>query len=187
MPSSTCPTCVSDRSRGGILVDAQLPGSVQSAGQDVTIRLGQANVGSTHPAPAAGDWNEQIGRLTHELRLDLRCERQVSETVFDGSQSGENATAHPEVRRTHMRALFGAIEAQSDTTKIGSGHVAIRATAALAGFFLAVLTASRLLFSASMRLTTLGGVSTAGATISSPAILASMMRCSPSRYSVESA
>ena len=54
------------------------------------------------------------------------------------------------------------------------------ATAALAGFFFVAVTAWRLFFSASIRLTTLGGVSTAGATISSPAILASMMRCSPS-------
>jgi hypothetical protein len=57
------------------------------------------------------------------------------------------------------------------------------ATAAFAGFFFVALTASRLFFSASIRLTTLGGASTAGATISSPAILASMMRCNPSRYS----
>ena len=41
------------------------------------------------------------------------------------------------------------------------------ATAAFAGFFFVVLTASRLFFSASIRLTTLGGVSTAGATITS--------------------
>jgi hypothetical protein len=48
------------------------------------------------------------------------------------------------------------------------------ATAAFAGFFFVVLTASRLFFNASIRLTTLRGVSTAGATISSPTILASM-------------
>ena len=98
---------------------------MQSTGQDVPIRLGQPNVGSTHPAPAAGHRNEQIGRLSHELRLHLRCERQVSETVFDGSQRGENAPAHPEVHRTHVRALLSAIEAQGDTAKTGGGHVAI--------------------------------------------------------------
>ena len=52
-----------------------------------------------------------------------------------------------------------------------------------AGFFFVVLTASRLFFSASIRLTTRGGASTAGAMISSPAIFASMMRCKPWRYS----
>jgi hypothetical protein len=51
------------------------------------------------------------------------------------------------------------------------------ATAAFAGFFFVALTASRLFFNASIRLTTRGGASTVGATISSPAILASMMRC----------
>jgi hypothetical protein len=75
---------------------------VQSAGQDVPIRLGQPNVGSTHPTPAAGNWNEQVGRFTHELRLDLGCECQVSETVFDGSERGENVPAHPEVHRAHV-------------------------------------------------------------------------------------
>src|SRR5512140_3839975 len=44
------------------------------------------------------------------------------------------------------------------------------------GFFFAVLTASRLFFSASIRLTTFGGASTAGDTTSSPAIFASMIR-----------
>ncbi len=57
------------------------------------------------------------------------------------------------------------------------------ATAALAGCFFFALTASRLFLSASIRLTTLGGASTVCATTSSPAIFASMMRWSPSRYS----
>ena len=52
-----------------------------------------------------------------------------------------------------------------------------------ADFFFVLLTASRLFLKASIRLTTLGGASTVGATISSPAIFASMIRCSPSRYS----
>jgi hypothetical protein len=123
--SSTRPTRASAGSCGGILVDTQLPGSVQSTGQDVPIGLGQPNVGSTHPAPAAGDRNEQIGRLGHELRLHLRCEQQVSETVLDGSQRGENAPAHPEVHRTHVRSFRSAIEAQGDPAKIGGGHLAI--------------------------------------------------------------
>jgi hypothetical protein len=50
------------------------------------------------------------------------------------------------------------------------------ATAAFAAFFLPPLTASRLFLSASIRLTTFGGVAAVGATISSPATLASMMR-----------
>ena len=116
-------TPASARSRGGILIDTQLPGSLQGADQDVPIHLGQPNVGRTHPAPAAGHWNEQVGRLSHELRLDFRCERQVSETVFDGSQGGENSPAHPEVHRTHVRSLLSAIKAQGDTTKIRGGHV----------------------------------------------------------------
>jgi len=51
---------------------------------------------------------------------------------------------------------------------------------ALAGRFFCVLTASRLFLSASIRFTTLGGASAVGATISWPAIFASMIALSPS-------
>ena len=54
---------------------------------------------------------------------------------------------------------------------------------ALAGFFFSALTESRLRRSASIRSTTFGGSCTSGATISSPAILASMILRSPSVYS----
>ena len=54
---------------------------------------------------------------------------------------------------------------------------------AFAAFFFPVLTRSRLWRSASIRLTTFGGVSSAVATTSSPAIFASMIRCSSSWYS----
>ncbi len=124
MPSSTRPARAS-RSCDSILVDTQLPGSVQTPGQDVPVRLGQPNVGPAHPAPATGYWNEEAGRLSHELRLDLRRERQVPETVFDGSQRGKNSPAHPEVHRTHVRSLLSAIEAQGDSSKVGGGHLAI--------------------------------------------------------------
>jgi hypothetical protein len=57
-----------------------------------------------------------------------------------------------------------------------------RATSAFAGFLFLVLTASRLFFSASIRLTTRVGASTVRATTPS-LVFASMIRCSPSRYS----
>lgn len=55
--------------------------------------------------------------------LPLVCE--VSETVFDGRQRGENTSAHSEIHRTHVRAFHSAIEAQGDTAKIGGGHLAV--------------------------------------------------------------
>jgi hypothetical protein len=36
------------------------------------IRLGEPNVCGTYAAPSTGDWNKRVGRLGHELRLDLR-------------------------------------------------------------------------------------------------------------------
>jgi hypothetical protein len=61
--------------------------------------------------------------------------------------------------------------------------VAGLARSALTGFFFSALTESRLRRSASIRSTTRGGSCTSGATISSPAILASMICRSPSWYS----
>src|SRR5204863_130272 len=51
----------------------------------------------------------------------------------------------------------------------------VLAGATFADFFFVLLTASRLFFKASIRLTTFGGASTCGATTSSPAIFLSMM------------
>ena len=66
--------------------------------------------------------------------------------------------------------------------RLGAAAALPFSTIALAGAFFFALTASRLLLSASIRLTTFGGASTCCATTSLPSIFASMISCRPSRY-----
>src|SRR5262249_53652539 len=64
--------------------------------------------------------------------------------------------------------------------RLGAAAALTFSTTAFAGAFFLSLTRSRLLRSASMRLTTFGGSSTSGAITSRPAIFASMISCRPS-------
>src|SRR5262249_19446970 len=95
----------------------------------------------------------------HAARLRERRSRRQEKHRDDDSQ-----------RMSHARARFLV------------GAEAIGATGA-AAFFLPELIESRLLRSASIRLTTLGGASTSGATISRPSIFASMISRRPTWYS----
>jgi hypothetical protein len=73
-------------------------------------------------------------------------------------------------------ALAGAV---GDRFRLGGGF----GDGGFTGFFFSALTVFRLRRSASIRSTTFGGSCTSVATISSPAILASMMLRRPSLYS----
>ncbi len=120
---------------------------------------------TTLPYDAVGDRDPRL-RLAHAARVARRS---------DGART---PGCSPGFDRPRRRPLDEHGRSGALALRRGPG-VARRST----DCFLPALTASRLFFSASIRFTTFGGASTAGATTSSPAIFASMIRCSPSRYS----
>lgn len=76
----------------------------------------------THASPAAGDGQKNLRRLADEVCLLLWREHQVSIALRLRRERGENPAAHAEVSRAHVRALFGALKAQSDAAKVCSCH-----------------------------------------------------------------
>src|SRR5687768_370424 len=96
------------------------------------------------------------------------------------SGSADTATGGP---RYPALRFFAALATAFGAAAAAFVFEAAVARSALTGFFFSVLTASRLRRSASIRSTTFGGSCTSVATTSSPAILASMILRSPSRYS----
>ena len=116
-----------------------------------------------------------------------RAEHQPAEIGGDGEDDEEaersagQAVRHGGVLRRSTAAPGCTQRAARFFGAAFSGFSSVMS--ALAAFFLPVLTRSRLWRSASIRLTTFGGASSSVATTSSPAIFASMIRCSSSWYS----
>ena len=140
---------------------------------------------------ATGHNGDSIARARTPSTAGPRRRTASSEPAVRNQRGDVRSSAAIRSRRPARRAAYSALGRWSVVGGRWSqrgGHARLRlaaglATAAFAGVFFFALTASRLFRSASIRLTTFGGASTAGATISSPAIFASMIRCSPSRYS----
>src|SRR5580698_6422578 len=80
-----------------VLFLPQLPGDAQSAGQDILISLGQANMRRSHSSPAAMDGKKNFGHLLDERRLLFEREHQVSISLFGGGEGGEDASADAKV------------------------------------------------------------------------------------------
>ena len=110
------------RPRFGILFDSKPPGCVQGARENVFAGSGEANVGHSHAAPTSVDGQEDVGQFLDEGCLLLGRDHQISIAELGRSERGENAAADTEIGLAHVRALFGAFEAESDTAEIGYLH-----------------------------------------------------------------
>jgi hypothetical protein len=95
---------------------------VQSAAKRVLVGPGEQDVGDPHAAPASVDGQEQVRPLGDEGGLQLGCDHEVAVPLLKRSQRGKDATANAEICRAHMRALYGALQAQGNASKIRSVH-----------------------------------------------------------------
>jgi len=78
----------------------------------------------SHPAssPAAGNWKENFRQLADKVSLLLERELYIAVALFLRSERGKNFSADAKVGRSHVRAFFGALEAQSDPPEIRHVH-----------------------------------------------------------------
>lgn len=106
-----------------VLFQPELPGCAQRAFQDILACRRQANVGGSIPAPPAGNGNKNFRQLLNKGCLLLWSQHQVAITLRSGSQRRENSPANPKVRLPHVRTLFGALQAQSDSSKVVYRHL----------------------------------------------------------------
>src|ERR1700758_1515446 len=90
-------------SRGAVLLDAQFPGGLERAVDEVFVGGGQPQMGSSVTAPAAGDGDEDIRRLGDEGGLLLRGQEKVAVSLRLGGEGGEDAAADTEVGLAHVR------------------------------------------------------------------------------------
>ena len=76
----------------------------------------------THAAPAAGNRHKNIRLFGNEVSLLVGGKHQVAETLSLRRERREDSSADAEIRRTHMRALFGSFEAEGDSAKVCGVH-----------------------------------------------------------------
>ena len=79
-------------------------------------------MGHAHPAPAAGDGEEDVRGFCDERLLLLGCQHQVAVTLLHVGEGCEDFAADAEIDGAHVRAFFCAFEAQRDLAEIGGGH-----------------------------------------------------------------
>jgi hypothetical protein len=79
-------------------------------------------VGETHPSSSTGDRQEHLRQLAYEVGLLLWSELEISVAFGGRSKGREDPPINPEVRRSHVRALFYAFQRQGDSAKIRDLH-----------------------------------------------------------------
>src|SRR4030088_3345072 len=88
--------------RPRILFHPKLPSRVQSASQHVLVRFCQPNVGTSHPSPPTRNGQEHFWQLLDKLRLQLRCEHQVTVALVLRGERSEDPASYTEVGRSHV-------------------------------------------------------------------------------------
>lgn len=73
-------------------------------------------------SPSSCNWKKDTRLLSDECGLLLGSEQQVSISLLDGGERGENVSAYAEIDRAHVRAFFGTFEAQGDSFEVFRGH-----------------------------------------------------------------
>jgi len=106
----------------GVLVYAELPGGMESAGEDVFAGSGEPNVGHAYATPTAGNGEEDFGEFSDEGLLLLESEHEIAVALLGGSEGGEDAAADAEVGLAPMGGLFGSGKAEGDTAEIANIH-----------------------------------------------------------------
>src|SRR5262249_32925241 len=107
---------------GGILRQADLPGSLQRAPQEILIGRSEPHVRGAALAPASAHWEKDVRHLLDKHCLLLRRQHEVAVTELLGSQGGEYPAADTEIRRAHMRLLLDSIQAQREPPEILGVH-----------------------------------------------------------------
>jgi hypothetical protein len=79
-------------------------------------------VSGSHPAPSTGDRQKDAGHFADEVRLLLRCQRQVAVAQLPGGQGREDPAPDAEIDCAHMGSLFSALHGQRYPSKIIRRH-----------------------------------------------------------------
>src|SRR5882724_11003795 len=108
-----------------VLINSQFPCRSECTRQYILARRRQANMRVSHLSPAAGNRQENLGRLLHKRRLLLQRKHQISVALCLRRERGKFPTSHTKSRQSRVRVLFHAFQAQGNPAKICCGHVAI--------------------------------------------------------------
>src|ERR1700737_4991250 len=88
--------------RPRILFHPQLPSRAQSASEHVLAHFRQPNVGAPHPSPSTRNGQEHFWQLLDKLRLQLRCEHQVTVALVLRGERSEDPASYTEASRSHV-------------------------------------------------------------------------------------
>ena len=91
-----------------VLLQPQLVGGIERAGQHVLIGFGEPDVGASHPAPTARNRQKDLRLLGDKGLLMLNGQHQVPVAVRHRCQRGKDPPAHAKIHRAHVRAFLRA-------------------------------------------------------------------------------
>src|SRR5215469_14522798 len=93
-----------------ILIHAHFPRRSECTGQNILARRRQTNMRVSHLSPAAGNRQENLGRLLHKCRLLLQRKHQISVPLGLRGQRSKFPPAYTKSRQSSVGVLFHPLE-----------------------------------------------------------------------------
>ena len=115
-PMGAFPACLC------ILLHSQFPRRSECARQYILARRRQANMRVSHLSPAPRNRQENLGRLLRKRRLLLQRKHQISVAPCLRGQRSKFPASDTKGRKSCVRVLFHALQAQCNPAKICCGH-----------------------------------------------------------------
>src|SRR5438552_18010317 len=122
---SSSSRCSADKSFFCVLINSQFPRRSECTRQYILARRRQANMRVSHLSPAAGNRQENLGRLLPKRRLLLQRKHQISVPPCLRGQRSKFPASYTKSRQSCVRVLFHPLQAQCNPAKACCGHVAI--------------------------------------------------------------
>ena len=105
-----------------VLISSQFPCCSERARQYILARRRQANMCVSHLSPATRNRQENLRRLLHKGRLQLKRKHEVSVPLCLRGQRSEFPASNTKSRQSCVGVLFDPLEAQCNPAKVCCGH-----------------------------------------------------------------
>src|SRR5262245_4952824 len=108
-----------------VLIHSEFPRRSECTRQYILVCGRQANMRVPHLSPAAGNGQEDLGRLPDKRLLLLQGEHQISVALCLRGERSEFPASHTNCRQSCVRVLFHPLQAQCNAAKICGRHVGL--------------------------------------------------------------
>src|SRR5215469_9936288 len=105
-----------------VLINSQFPRRLECARQYILARLRLPNMRVSHLSPAAGNRQEDLGRLLHKRRLLLERKHQISVAPCLRGQRSKLSASHTKSRQSCVGVFFHPLEAHCNPAKVCCVH-----------------------------------------------------------------